>query len=53
MKISFKFPINVYKVSFTNLSQENKVLSFKDIHDFDSLNKVASSWMSGATAPAS
>ena len=40
-KLSFRFPIKVHKVNFTNLSQDNKVLSFKDITDFDSLNKVA------------
>lgn len=47
MKISFKFPMKVYKVNFLNLSQQNKVLSFKDIHDMESLNKVASSWIPG------
>lgn len=41
MRVSFKFPMKIHKVNFTNLSQENKVLSFKDIHDMDSLNKVA------------
>ena len=42
MKLSFKFPMKVHKVNFTNLVQGNNELSFKDIHDFDSLNKVAS-----------
>ena len=40
-KVSFRFPMKVHKVNFTNLQQENKVLSFKDIMDFESLNKVA------------
>ena len=41
MKISFKFPMKVHKVSFPNLPEASHELSFGDIHDFDSLNKVA------------
>lgn len=48
MVISFKFPMKVHKVNFTNMDQENKVLSFKDIHDMESLNKVAAQWMGKA-----
>lgn len=49
LKVSFKFPMKVYKVNFLNLTQQNKVLSFKDIHDMESLNKVAASWINTAT----
>jgi hypothetical protein len=52
IKISFNFPIKVYKVNFTNLTQTNKVLSFKDIHDMESLNKVAAQWMAGSQTTA-
>jgi hypothetical protein len=38
LRVSFKFPMKVHKVNFTNLQQENRVLSFKDIHDMESLN---------------
>ena len=50
MKVSFKFSMRVHKVNFTNLTQQNKVLSFKDIHDMDSLNRVAQQWISGQPA---
>jgi len=47
-KVSFRFPIKVQKVNFTNLQQENKVLSLKDITDFESLNKAAQQWIGSA-----
>ncbi len=50
MKLSFKFPMKVHKVNFTNLPQQQlNDLSFKDIHDFESLNRVASQWLSQAS----
>ena len=49
MKVSFKFPMKVNKVNFTNLNQETYSLGLRDIHDMDSLNKVAQQWITTAT----
>ena len=49
MRISFKFPMRVHKVNFTNLQQDQTVLSFKDIKDIESLNRVAASWLASTS----
>lgn len=41
MKVSFRFPLKVNKVSFPNVSSEKEHLGFSDITDISSLSKVA------------
>jgi hypothetical protein len=41
LKVSFKFPLKVNKVYFSNLNAGTDTLSFSDITDITSLNKVA------------
>ena len=50
MKVTFKFPMKVNKVFFTNMSANGEHYSFSDITDLSSLNKVASQWIGNAAS---
>lgn len=48
LKISFTFPTKVQKIFFTNINNSEEQLEITDIHDVESLKRVANSWISNA-----